>query len=92
MIEDACEEGSHKAVGDSVAEPAGQHLLATVIEVPQRFEMPLADEEGGIALGRRETAPDFRYQQADIVVDLLGRADESRRSRESRQAGQDVRK
>ena len=62
--------------GDPVAQPAGQHRLAVVLEVVERLEVArrAIRNAGSRSLGR-QPAPDLRDQQADVVIDLHLRAD-----------------
>ena len=75
IAEHAAAERLHIAGGDAPAEPAGQHLPAVEFEIGAAFEVAAGDEVGGLALGRGHPAPDFRHEQADVVIHPVARAD-----------------
>ncbi len=91
VVEDAAEEGADELGRDPIAQAAGQHRTSRVVEVSQRFQVSLGDQERRVALVGVQAAPDLRDQQADVVVDPHLRADVTGGGREAAQAGQDVR-
>ena len=75
MIEDAAEEGADETRVDAIAEPAGENGFSVVLEVAAFFQVTFGDQELRVAFLGRHAAPDFRHEQADVVIDADFRAD-----------------
>ncbi len=60
VIEDLAQKAVHEALGDAVAQAAGEHRSALVLEVLQRFQVTALDQVGGVTLLGVDARPDFR--------------------------------
>ena len=88
MIEHAAKERVDEARVDAIAQPAGQNFLAVVLEVLALFQIMIGDQEFRVAFLRRHAAPDFRHEQADVVIHAHFRADITGGGHETVVAGQ----
>jgi hypothetical protein len=68
VVENLAHEVRDEAFGDAIAEPARLYALALEIEIVERFHVAVLDQPGGSALLRMQPRPDFRHQEADVVV------------------------
>lgn len=68
VVENLAQETMHEMFGDTIAQPTGQHLPAIVLEVLQRFQIAMLDQESGLPVLDAQARPDFRNQQTDIVI------------------------
>ena len=90
IIEDAPEKRADKTGRHAVAQPAGQHFLAVELKVLAFFKVAVFNQKCRLPFRRRHAAPDFRDQQADVVIDPHFRPDVARRGNEGVVTGQGV--
>ena len=90
VVEDLAEEVGDEALGDAVAEPAGQDLAPLVLEVLDGLQIAVGDQIAGLALLLGEARPDLRDQQRHVVVDLDVGPYVPGGTGEARVAGEDV--
>jgi hypothetical protein len=62
-----------------------------MLEVAALFQIALSEQEFGIAFFRRHATPDFRHEQADVVIHAKVRADKTGRRDKCMVAGENER-
>jgi len=80
----------NKILGDSVAQDAGRHGASLPLHIFNPFEQAALDHPLRIAFLVAHPAPEFRNQQADIVIDAALRADVAGRRNKRLILGNDI--
>src|SRR6185369_12160391 len=83
MVENTPKKGPNKTGRNSIAQAAGQDLFPFKLRVFAFLQIAFFDEKPGVSLGDAHAAPDFRDQEADVMVDPYFRPNMSRRGDES---------
>src|ERR1035441_5963734 len=69
VMEYAPEETEDESLRNAITKTTGEHLLAAVLEVPALLKVAMLNQKLRVALFHAHAAPDFRDEQADIVID-----------------------
>ncbi len=87
-IEDPSEKCRDETFGDPPPKLARRNFPAFEFEVTASLEVAVLDEKSRIALGGGHPRPDFRHEQADVVIDANVRPDVTRCSDKDGVAGE----
>ena len=90
VVEHASDKPSNEPRRDSVAQTAGRNLLPVVLIILDLLQKFFLNQITGLAFFRAQTTPDFRNEQADVMVDPYVRSDVTGRRREPIQTGQQI--
>ena len=88
MVEDAPKKSGNEPAVDAITQPVDQNTTVLIFEILALFEKVVFDKESRIALLGRHAAPNFRHQQADIVIHAKTGSDVTGGGNEAVMAGQ----